>query len=75
MEALAGDLDQSLQADGSTREDPEVLGTEVLANHSHDVHGPELAGGQGEVAGGAAQDLLPAAEGGLKVVEGDASNS
>jgi hypothetical protein len=51
-----------------------LLVAEVVSDHAHEVHVREVGRGQGEVGGGAAEDLFGAAGGGFEGVVRDTSD-
>src|SRR6185437_15980910 len=58
----------------AAEEDRFMLLREVFADDGHDAHGGEMAGGEREIAGGAAQGAVYLAKGGFDSVKGDGTD-
>ena len=68
-----GVLDAS-RVDAAAGEDGFVLGGEVTADDADDTNAGEVGGGEGEVGGGATEDLFGFAGGGGEGVKGDGAD-
>ena len=70
VECLAVGVLDAARVDAARGEHVFVLGGEIVAHDGDDAHLGEVAGGEREIGGRAAENLLALAEGGLEGIEG-----